>query len=210
MTDGLQNLRDDVAFMRGLAEQGGAAPLLGGSILAAAGALFAPASLAHWAVLSRRIDLEAPAAALAVNLIWFTAAAAFLVALFALKHRLRATPGAYRGANQTFSTAMHGVGLSSFALWGAFVVASVRTGEWVIMDMFSVVILALYGGAWVVAAAVSRRRWLNLVASAAFVLAVATAWLIGRPEFYLAYAAALVLTALVPGLVLTRQARAAA
>lgn len=206
MTDGLQGLRDDVAFMRDMAEQGGAAPLLGGSILAAAGALFAPASLVHWAVASGRLDLGAPA----VNLIWLGAAAAFFLALFTLKSRMRGAPGAARGPNRAMGAALKGVGLSSFALWGAFILASVRTGEWVIMDMFSVVILALYGGAWFMAAAVSGRGWLNAVASAAFIIAVATAWLVGRPEFYLAYAVALVLTALIPGLLLTRQARAVA
>ena len=205
MTDGLQGLRDDVAFLRGLAEQGGSAPLLGGSILAAAGALFAPASLVHWAVVSDRLDLGPSA----INLIWPAAAAAFFIALLTLRSRLRGAPGACRGPNRAMGAAMKGMGLSSFALWGAFVLASARTGEWVIMDMFSVVILALYGGAWFVAAAVSGRGWLHVVASAAFILAVAAAWLVGRPEFYLAYAAALVLTALIPGLMLTRQARAA-
>ena len=206
MTDGLQGLREDVAFMRGLAEEGRRAPLLGGSILAAAGAVFAPASIAHWAVVSDRLDLGR----FALNVIWLSAAGVFFVALFTLKARLRGAPGAAAGTNRATAPVWKGVGLASFALWGAFILASARTGEWIIMDMFSVVILALFGAAWSVAAAVSGRGWLNLVASAALILAVAAAGFVGHPEFYLVYAAALVLTALAPGLALSRQARTAA
>ena len=40
MSDQLQNIRDDLAFMRSLAEEGRRAPLIGGSIMAVAGAAF--------------------------------------------------------------------------------------------------------------------------------------------------------------------------
>jgi hypothetical protein len=204
--DGLQGLREDVAFMRSLAEQGRQAPLLGGSILAFAGAVFAPASLVHWGVVSERIDLGP----WALNVVWLSAAAVFFAALFVLKGRMRRSVGFTTSANRANGQVWGGLGVASFALWGAFITASVRSGDWTVMDMFSVVILALYGAGWTVAAALFGRRWLNLVASAALILAVAAAWFVGRPEFYLVYAAALVLTALLPGLALMRQARAEA
>lgn len=205
MTDGLQGLRDDVAFMRGLAEQGRNAPLLGGSVLVAAGAVFAPASLAHWAVVSDRWDL--PRSGLAV--IWVAAVAVFLVALFTSKSRMRGQADASSRNNQASGAVWTGVGLASFALWGAFMIASVRTGEFVIMDMFAVIILALYGAGFSVAGALSGQAWLKAVAGAAMLLAVGLALLVGRPEQYLLYALALVLVALVPGLVMIRQARTA-
>jgi hypothetical protein len=206
MTDGIQGLRDDVAFMRALAEDGRNAPLMGGSILVTAGSVFAPASLAHWAVASGRLDFG-PAT---LSVIWLAAVVVFLAVLFANKGRLARRAGGASGANRATGAVWTGVGFASFALWGAFLLASIRTGEWVIMDMFAVIILALYGAAWSVAAALTGRSWLKAVAGAAMLLAVGLAGLVGRPEQYLLYAAALVLITFLPGLVLLRQARPAA
>ena len=50
MTD--QNaIRDDIAFMRALAEQGQRGPLIGGAIMLAGGGLFGTASLIIWLLL---------------------------------------------------------------------------------------------------------------------------------------------------------------
>ena len=45
--DQMQNVKDDIAFMRALAAEGQRTPLLGGAIMAAAGVIFAIASLAY-------------------------------------------------------------------------------------------------------------------------------------------------------------------
>ena len=44
--DQMQNVKDDIAFMRALAAEGQRTPMLGGAIMAAAGVIFAIASLA--------------------------------------------------------------------------------------------------------------------------------------------------------------------
>jgi len=198
----MQGLRDDIAFMRALADEGRRAPLLGGSILVTAGAVFAPASLVHWAIVSDRVDWGG--SGLMVS--WSIAAVVFMGALFALKGRIARRMGSATGGNRATGAVWAGVGFASFALWGAFMVASIRSEAWVIMDMYAVVILALYGAAWSVAASVSGRGWLKAVAGAALVLAVALAALVGRPEQYLLYAAALLIVTFIPGLVLLRQA----
>ena len=53
MTDQNHAIRDDIAFMRELAEEGRQAPIVGGSILLASGLSFGTASLAIWGLNSR-------------------------------------------------------------------------------------------------------------------------------------------------------------
>jgi HD-like signal output (HDOD) protein len=66
-------------------------------------------------------------------------------------------------------------------------------------------VLTLYGVAWSVSAAVSRRRWLWATAIGSYLGALVMAAVSDRPEVYLIYAAALVLLVGLPGLVLMRQ-----
>jgi hypothetical protein len=56
-----------------------------------------------------------------------------------------------------------------------------------------------------VAAIMSRLKWLGWVAVASFVLAVATAWFIGEEAQYLVYGVALILVTILPGLALMRR-----
>lgn len=203
MTDGLQGLREDLAFMRGLAEEGRNAPMIGGSMLAWAGLIFGAASLVFYAELSGAIDPPGS------GLVWLVAMILYAVIGTTIVVRIRSQPGYMAPRNQATGAAWSSVGYAIFAIWIAFALASVRTGEEVIMFMFAPVILALYGLGWSVAASLSPKAWLKAAAGAAFVSAIATAWYAGEAEQFLVYAAALVLTALIPGLVLMRRARAA-
>jgi len=200
--DQLQAIHDDLAFMRGLAEEGRRAPLLGGSVLVGAGTSFGLASLLHWILM--RGDLgDAPWLGPAI---WLTAMAAFLAVLFWSKRRLRDRTGAQAAANRATTAAWSGAASAIFALFAAFMLASMLTGEWIIMSLLGPVYLALYGAAWSVAAAMSDRGWIKGVAVASLLSSVGVAALAGRADQYLAYALALVVVALLPGLALMRQA----
>ena len=202
MSDQMQSLREDVAFMRGLAEEGRNAPLEGGDILVAAGLFYGGASLTQYAAMKGLVDPDVS------NWSWLVASALFGLALFASIRRTR-REGGPRGANRATDAAWTGLGFAIFAIFGAFVLASVRTQEWVIMFMIAPVILGLYGAAWSVAGAITGKAWIKAVAGASLLLALAVAALTGTAEQSLAYAAALVLVALLPGIVLLRRARAA-
>ena len=202
--DQLQSIQDDLAYMKALAQEGRRAPLLGGSVLVVAGCTFAPAAVASWAI-SRGLLGRDP---FIFNWVWLAAAVVFLGFLFWSKERLRTRPGASGAGNRAMGAAWGGLGFAAFALFGAFFAASWLTGEWIIMSMFGPVILAFYGAAWSVAATMSDRGWLKGVAGAAMLSAFGVGALAGRPEQWLAYAAALVLVALLPGLALMRQAPA--
>ena len=202
MSDQLQNIRDDLAFMRALAEEGRRAPLIGGSILAVAGASFGTASLVVWAAMRGWI-----AGGQSVHAwVWLIATVVFLGFLFAVNRRRRERPGASAAGSRAVGAAWSGAGFALFAVFGAFVAATVTTREPVIMSLFGPVVLAFYGMAWGVAAAMSDRGWMKAVASVALVSCIGVAALAGQPDQFLAYAAALALTALVPGLVMMRQA----
>lgn len=196
----MQSLKDDLAYLRALAAEGRRAPLVGGGILAAAGGIFGIASLVHWAVTADILRIPN----WAFMAIWLGATVLFLIALFVLKGRVRAKPGAQSSTNRAAGSAWMGVGFACFTLFIAFMVASWRTQDWLIMSLFAPVILSLYGAAWTVAAAMTRRTWIWALALGSFAAAILSASLIGRPEQYLAYAASLFLLAFVPGVITAR------
>ena len=86
--DKIQTLKDDIAFMRALAQEGSSAPLLGGSILVAAGLTFGAAGLVHWALMVGVLQLPK----IALMVIWPGALAVFLTLLFLLKGRVGGRP----------------------------------------------------------------------------------------------------------------------
>lgn len=200
--DQMQTIRDDLAYMRALADEGRRVPLLGGSILVAAGLIYGTAALAHWAIFAGLLDV-APGA---LNVIWGVAVVAFLIALFVLKARLGTRPGAAAMANRVSGVAWGAMGGASFAIGVSLFAAVWKTGDWIFMGLFPPVILALYGSAWIVGSALSDRPWLKWVAIASYAAAVGSALLIGETAQYLVYAVAFLLLSVLPGLALMRQA----
>ena len=67
------------------------------------------------------------------------------------------------------------------------------------------VVLVAYGSAWMVAAAMTRTRWMSVTALLSYAGAVAVAWFVGEPAIYLVFTVILAAVALVPGLILMRQ-----
>lgn len=201
MTEEMKAIRDDIAFMRALAEEGRQAPLLGGSMLVSAGAIFGTASLIQWAILSK--VLRAPSVMLMV--VWIAAVVLHLVMVAVLRRGIGAKPGAGSSGNRAMRNAWMGVGWGCFVIFTALAVASWKTRDLNLINFSPSIVLALYGGAWSVAAAMSRSTWLRVVAVASFASAIGMALLMGNSWAWLGYAAALYLLAMVPGLILMRQ-----
>jgi hypothetical protein len=199
--DNMQVLRDDIAFMRGLADEGSNAPLLFGGVMVAAGLIFGTASVGHWLIATGTLRL--PPWWLMAN--WLTAAGVFGVVCTRLVRRAGTRPGSSSGTHRATGAAWSGVGFAIFASWAGLAAMAVVTGDWQIMNAFPVLILALYGAAWFVAGEMTRQGWIKLVALAAFVGAVVVGALASGPHLMLAYAACLVLVAVVPGIVLMRR-----
>lgn len=197
----LQDVRADIAFMRALAEQGSQAPLLGGGIIAAAGAIFGLASVIHWMIQSD--ILQVSPWFFMVN--WIGAGAVFGIACTLLIRRARGQPGMQSAMNRATSSAWSAVGFSIFVTFLGMMAVAWTSKSDTVFYLFPVMILALYGAAWTVAADFTRKTWIRLVALASFASAVLMGLLTNHPMQMLAYAGALFFLALVPGLILLRQ-----
>ena len=199
--DQLQSVRDDIAFMRALAEEGSQAPLLGGGVSLAAGLVFGMASVVHWLII--RDILRLPSWALMV--VWVAAGIAFGLVFAMLIRRVNGQPGANSAINKATGSAWSAVGFAIFTMFVALGGMAYATKNAQLFNVFPVMILALYGAAWTVAADLTRRSWIRIVALGSFAAAILMGFLATSPYLMLAYAAALILLAAVPGLILMRQ-----
>ncbi len=199
MTDDMQSLRDDISYLKDLAQDGRDGTASGGMILTAAGGCFGVVSIAQWSALAH----VGPLSMGMVSLLWMVALALFFLALFLTKRRQgQAGAGLRAGA-----LSWQAVGYALCALFAALAIASWRTQSGLLINFSPCIVLALYGGAWSVAATVTRRRWLWLLAFGSFAGTLISAWLIGDVAQWLFYGIALFLLAFAPGLAFTLQSR---
>jgi hypothetical protein len=201
MNDQMQTLKDDIAFMRALAQEGQQTPPLGGAILALAGGVFGLASIAQWAVLSG--VLRVPSVWLMG--IWIVSFVVFMAGLFLLKARIGAKPGAHSPANKANGAVWQGIGMAIFFAFAALAVASWQTNDIYLISFAPSIILLFYGVGWTLGGAMSGQRWMTYTAYACFAAAVGVAFLIKSPAQYLAYAGCLFALATVPGILLMRR-----
>ena len=192
-------IRDDIAFMRALAEEGRAVPLVGGSVLLVSGLAFGSASLAVWANLTFKLvrsDWAIPG-------VWIASMVVFMAYLFGSKV-LRSRGG---GASKAMGMAWSGSGLAIFFVGLSLVIMAVRGKDPYVASAFMPFIMAIYGSAWFLAAALTGTRWLHAVAFASFGMALVVAWFASEgAALYLVYALSLYALAAVPGGILARQA----
>jgi hypothetical protein len=199
--DQIQSMRSDIAYLKDLAVDGQrSSSKVGGAILAAAGLTYTIASLAQWALVTGRLGLTQNAALF----IWLGATVVFLILAFAAKTRWGASSarGPVSRANRTVWI---GTGLGIGAVSAAYVMAAYTTGDWLIMNLMASTVLAFYGAAWLVNAAVNQARAPALLAAGCFIASALMGMLVSSANLLLAYAAALVLFALIPGLVYMRK-----
>ena len=201
MTRETQAIQDDIAYMRSLAHDGRHAPLLAGPILITAAIVFGGASLGQWALQSDVLDIS-PWAQL---WLWIGSGAVFAVALTMLIGRMKGKPGINSAGNKAVGAAWSGVGYGIFVTWLALVALSFKTDNWSWMAVMPTTVLVAYGSAWMIAAAMTKTRWMSVTALAAYVGAVAVAWFIDSPAIYLVFTVVLMAVALVPGIILMRQ-----
>lgn len=200
MTDQNQSLRDDIAFLRGMAESGRDRPMIGGSILLAAGLIFGVASLAVWALAERG------AGGWMYNAVWGTSFVLYMAVLFWLLRTLPKSAGALQAAT---GVAWSAIGAATFFIGLSLGLMAWRLDTPNLMLAFPSVLLALYGACWMVGAILLRTSWMRLVAAAAFAMAVVNAWFADGHAIWLIYGVSLLALLAAPGFVLMRQGRKA-
>jgi hypothetical protein len=193
----------DVAYLRELAESGRQAPPDGGPYLVAGGGWFALASLAIGAGEAGLM----PASPSLPGVAMLVAFAGFAVSMALLIRRDRGK--VQNDANRFVGAAWSAIGIAIFFFWVAVTIVAARTGEGFIMNSISLMVLAAYGAAWRLTGEVFGKGLSNAVTGLCFASMLVVAAAIGTPWMWLAYAAALVLCAVLPGLALMRKARAA-
>lgn len=203
MNDKLQTLQDDIAFLKTLAEEGRAPPTLGGSIMVAAGLVFGAASVAQWAMLIGLVKVSP----WALPVLWLAAVALFMAILSALRWGMGGTKTA---GGRASGVAWAGVGWTIFTLSASIALVCWRANSGVPTLLFPSVVLSLYGLGWLVAAAVSKRRWILMVSIGSYVAAMVLAAVSITPAVMLYFAGALMLLAVAPGVALMRTAPKAA
>lgn len=199
--DQLKSLKDDIAYMKALADEGSQGPLLGGSILVMAGLVFGLASVVEWAMAS---DLLSDGGGIGHLWNWGLSGLVFAIGLIVLIRRGKGRPGELSPSNRAFANAWMGVGIAIFSMAVSLSVMSFQLQSPLPAMVFPSLIFALYGSGWAISAAMSGQKWLWGPAFGGWALAPVVAWFTGDPVQYLVYAAGLILLALVPGVILMR------
>jgi len=186
-----QSLSEDIAFVRALALEGQNNGYRG-EIALAAGLIWGSASLYDWAVWSKLINPIGGYAS--VGWIWLVALVVFMVAGLPL--------GMFRRrGNRAMGAAWGAVGAGCWTITAAIAVAAWRTNQGIMFTLLPPIIMALYGGAWLLSAAVMRRWWMCWVGIGCLLSSLVLAYAVATPEEYLLFALALYAFAGVPGLV---------
>ena len=203
MSDQANGLKDDISFMRSMAEQGRRGPLLGGVFLAAAGLIYGAASFLHWGIESGHL-----ASAFPISDIWIGASVLFALVWVALFLRLRSAQHTAVGASQfTFGTAWAASGAGIMVLIGAIAIASARLSDPWMLELNALVAFAFYGVAWSVSAALAHQRWMFAVGLAAFAITLLLAFMLRTSGELLVFGFGLLLTLFAPGVKLMLSSR---
>ena len=201
MVHDVQTIRDDLAFMRALAQEGRRAPLLIGYGLVASGLIFGAAALFCWLV-----DVRV----LAISRWWEGAVWPIAIVVFMPAVRwwracsLRDAPGASAVTNRAVGAAMRGLGYAMLTLMFASWALAYALHTTIVFAMFPPVVLAVYGAAWMVAAAMSEVSWLRWVAAGCFAASVVAGFTTPQSYGFLVFAGLLAAVTALPGAVLVR------
>jgi hypothetical protein len=191
---------EDIAFLRTLAEQGRETPMRGGESMITSGLLFGAASLFHWTLQNRLIDL--PMAD--VNYAWIGAAGLF--AIVSVVTRLR-----HRGGNakaRTAQAAGTGMAIAVYVLLFVFTFATWRLQNLAIMELFSATLFGLFGAFWAVTSTVVEKPVFRWISAGCFLAAIVVSTLVGTAHIYLVNGIAMLTLFVVPGVILKLRERA--
>jgi hypothetical protein len=194
--------RDDLAFLRALAEGGGESQRGTGAALVVGGLLYglqcfvSGAQAYGWVHLSETF----------MGIFSVAITAVFLIAISWMSWLGR---NAARGGvvARALTAAFAAAGTATLSMLCVFASIAIRENSLMIWLLYPCAVFALQGAAWMVAWMLRRRAWLGLVAAGWLVSAVVLAWTIGTSLYPMIAGAALVLFMAVPGAIMMRPAQ---
>ena len=201
MTNQIQTIRDDLAFMKALASDDGRLPSLVGAHFLAAGLIYGLPIFPVWAAMRGLIDLP-PSLTGAVGLYSTAVYLPVMAWLFYLGRNYPRTAPSAKAVGAIWSS----VGLTTFAILAVIFAAAWRLHEPRMWQLWPAACFALYGAAWWSVGMARRSRGLALVGLGSYATAVINGFLIGTPDLLLGCAIGIVLWLGAPGLVLMLKA----
>lgn len=187
-------LKDDLAFMKALAEDGGRRQWAGGAAFLAGGLLYGGQCLVQWAEADGLIAMSPPV------MVGFVVGVtlAFLIALAIVLWKGRnATVQGF--ANKAFNNVFAAAGLANLVLVIVFAVVAIPRRSIEIWEIYPAALFTLQGAAWYIAFQLRKRLWLLAVAVGWFASALAAGLLVGTLAYVLVVALALLAFMAVPG-----------
>lgn len=201
MSDQLQTLREDLGFIRAVAEDTGPPFQRDGLILVAAGLLWGLPAIAGWAYL--RGFLDVPVSLMRATL-YLPAPLMLIATLYLIRRFPRGTAGV---TSRAMSAAWAGLGWSAAAGVAALLAASFQLKTPRVWLLITTLAFALYGLAWSVAYVAKRRGSYAVIAAGCLVMTVLTGVLVATHELWLAFGLGLLILVAAPGFVMAREAR---
>jgi len=205
MNDELKTVRDDLAFLRTIAEGGGerggiGAP--GGALYGAAGLIYGIQTLGHFAQVKGVLDMP-PLGNLLLG--WLPTVIFFVMMVVVIViDRKRPQVGA---ANRAVNAAFSATGVANLALILIFAAAAIRNHDFKYWLFHPAVVFVVQGAVWFVIFTLRKRLWMALVAVGWLVSGVALGLLIDRVDLYLLIASlGLFAFMMIPGFHMMRQA----
>ncbi len=196
-------IKDDLDYIRDLAEAGARAPLLGGRYLLWWGTLVTLGYLGHYLLAKGAFGLDISY----VNYLWLGfmvlgLGGFFTLLLLAPKDK----PGQGSAGNRAESVIWMFGGLSIFAFFigGAFGGLVLKTGTAISPDASLPLVFAVYALALATTGALADNGVLKVAGWVALAFVAITSALQGRAELYLAASVAAALTVAIPGAMLMR------
>lgn len=201
-----QDLSDELAYVRSLAEEGRHAPLVGGINYVIWGALIGTAALFQYAQLAGYLALGGGVAWAP----WFAAFILGWIASVVFGRRAGRKPGARTVGNRTAAAAWLAVGMFMSGFWLTVMFVHDRfTGAGVppyfLFSLMFPIAFGLYGVAFFASATAAKLDWLRWFALAAWAFSFVTLFLAADARQLLVAALGTYVCALLPGIILMRR-----
>ncbi|MGH6952459.1 MAG: hypothetical protein ACREH4_16465 [Vitreimonas sp.] len=197
-----EEMLQDLAYARTLAEEGRHAPLLGGAHLLFWGVLNALAFTGQWSILSGRLP-HMEGAAFAV--LWMSYGLVAAIGMTILRMRVRTKPGVTTIGARAERAVWAGAGLAVLAVAAGSIARMILDSDWTAPNAIMGGAFALYGAALIATAMMSEQHWLNAFGWLAVLVAGVLCLFANQPWVYLIAAAGSLLTLAAPGIILLRR-----
>ncbi|MEE2566094.1 hypothetical protein [Hyphobacterium marinum] len=194
MTNDIDQARENLAFMRALADSPTTPNRAMGQSFLAAGLIYGFQTLVQWGAAVGLIPLPSPF--YLVFVIGCTVLFLAVLAWIIWSHRNKGTRTAI---GRAYEAAFMAAGLINLSLVTVFIVFSIRDSNVAIWDYYTPILFIFQGGAWTIAYRLSRKLWLGSVAAGWFVAAIGLAVTNSTATYVLIASLAMFLLLALPG-----------